>query len=61
MLASVDWKSLLQKDGQTAGNIVGRFNREPETMIELESCEVFAGKFGFDRKLHEPLQVVDDG
>ena len=60
MLASVDWKSLLQIDGQVARNVVERFNREPETMIELESREVFAGKVSFDRKLQKQIQVVDD-
>ena len=60
MLASVDWKNLLQIDGQVARIVVERFNREPETMIELESREVFAGIVSFDRKLQKQLQVVDD-
>ena len=60
MLASVDWKSLLQIDGQVSRNVVERFNREPESMIELESREVFAGRVSFDRKLQKQMQVVDD-
>ena len=60
MLASVDWKSLLQIDEQVARNVVEHSNREPGTMIELESCEVFAGKVSFDRKLHKQMQVVDE-
>ena len=60
MLASVDWKSLLQIDRQVARHVIERFNREPETMIELESREVFAGKVSFDRKLQKQMQVVDD-
>ena len=60
MLASVDWKSLPQIDGQVARNVVEHFNREPGTMIELEFCEVFAGKVSFDRKLQNQMQVVDE-
>ena len=60
LLASVDWKSLLQIDGQVSRNVVERFNSELESMIELESREVFAGRVSFDRKLQRQMQVVDD-
>ena len=57
MLASVDWKSLLQIDVQVSRNVVEHFNREPESVIELESREVFSS---FDQKLQKQMQVVDD-
>ena len=60
MLASVDWKSLFQIDGQVSRTVFERFNRDPESMIDLELREVFAGRVSFDRKLQKQMQVVYD-
>ena len=59
MLTSVDWKSLLQIDGQVSRNF-DRFNKERESMIELESSQNFTESVSFDRKLQKQMEVVED-
>ena len=53
-------KSLFQKDRQVSRNLIECYNRERESMIQMEPPEVFAARVCFDRKLQNQMQVVKD-